>query len=48
MEFLVAAYAVIWGVILIYLFSIGSRQRRLAAEIKALRQLMEKERDPGP
>jgi len=45
MEYLVAAYAVIWGVVLIYLFSIGSRQRRLAAEIETMRKMLEKGQD---
>lgn len=36
MGYLVAAYTVIWVVTFVFIFSIASRQRKLAAEIEDL------------
>jgi len=40
MSYLVAAYAVFWGLTFIYVFSIASRQRNLAREIEALKEAL--------
>jgi CcmD family protein len=36
MGYLVAAYAVFWGLTFVYVFSIANRQRNLAREVEAL------------
>jgi CcmD family protein len=40
MGYLVAAYAVFWGLTFVYVFSIANRQRNLAREIKALKRAL--------
>lgn len=40
MTYLVAAYAVFWGVTFLYVFSIASRQRRLQREIDVLKETL--------
>ena len=40
MGYLVAAYAVFWGLTFVYVFSIASRQRNLAREIEALKRTL--------
>jgi CcmD family protein len=42
MGYLVAAYAVFWGLTFVYVFSIANRQRDLAREIEALKKAWEK------
>jgi len=41
MGYLVAAYAVFWGLTFVYVFSIANRQRNLAWEIEALKKAWE-------
>jgi CcmD family protein len=41
---LFAAYSIIFLIIFVYAYSIGSRQRTLAREIRALRDLVEEEK----
>jgi CcmD family protein len=41
MNYLVAAYAAIWIILAIYIFSIQSRERKLRAELSNLRQMIE-------
>jgi CcmD family protein len=41
---LFAAYSIIFLIIFVYAYSIGSRQRSLAREIRALRDLVEDEK----
>jgi CcmD family protein len=40
MGYLVAAYAVFWGLTFIYVFSIANRQGNLAREIEALKRTL--------
>ena len=40
LTYLAAAYAVFWGLTFLYVFSIGSRQRRLQREVDALREML--------
>jgi CcmD family protein len=40
MGYLVAAYAVFWGLTFVYVFSIAHRQRNLAQEIQALKRAL--------
>ena len=42
MGYLVAAYAVFWGLTFVYVFSIANRQRSLAREIEALKRALGK------
>ena len=46
LEFLFAAYAIIWLVALIYSFSIGARQKSLEREIQTLKAILA-ERESG-
>jgi len=39
-SYLAAAYGVFWGLTFLYVFSIGSRQRRLQREIDALKEML--------
>jgi CcmD family protein len=41
MHYLFAAYAAIWVILAVYLFSIQSREKRLRDELQNLRQLLE-------
>ena len=41
MQYLFAAYAAIWIILAVYLFSIQSREKKLLAEIESLRSLVE-------
>jgi len=41
LNYLFAAYAVIWIILAIYLFSIQSRERKLRDELNHLKQLLE-------
>jgi len=41
MKYLFAAYAAIWVILALYLFSIHSRQKKLAQEIERLKQALE-------
>ena len=41
MHYLFAAYAAIWVILALYLFSIHSRQKKLAQEIERLKQALE-------
>ncbi|MFB0533984.1 MAG: CcmD family protein [Anaerolineae bacterium] len=41
MGYLVAAYAVFWGLTFVYVFSIANRQRNLAREIETLKRALE-------
>jgi CcmD family protein len=41
MNYLVAAYIAIWVVLFVYLFSLGSRQRRLQKEVESLQKQLE-------
>jgi len=40
MSYLVAAYAVFWGLTFVYVFSIANRQKNLAREIEALKKAL--------
>jgi len=40
MGYLVAAYAVFWGLTFVYVFSIANRQRNLIREIEALKEAL--------
>ncbi len=42
MNYLFAAYAAIWIILAIYLYSIHSRQKRLQEDVERLKQLLEK------
>ena len=42
MTYLVAAYAAIWCLLVIYIFSLRSRQRNLEKALEALQQRVEK------
>lgn len=42
MEYLVAAYVVIWIAIFAFVLSIGARQRRLSQELEDLRHELER------
>jgi CcmD family protein len=41
MHYLFAAYAAIWVILALYLFSIHSREKKLAQEIERLKQALE-------
>ena len=41
MGYLVAAYAIFWGLTFVYVFSIANRQRILAREIETLKRALE-------
>jgi CcmD family protein len=41
MNYLFAAYAAIWIILAIYMFSIHSREKKLYEELQNLRQLLE-------
>ena len=45
MHYLFAAYAAIWIILAVYLFSIQSRERKLYDEIRNLRELLEHRSD---
>ena len=40
MGYLVAAYAVFWGLTFVYVFSIANRQRNLTREIETLKKVL--------
>ena len=42
MNYLFAAYTVIWIILALYLFSIHSREKKLREEVERLKQLLEK------
>ncbi len=42
MNYLFAAYAAIWIILALYLYSIYSREKRLREDIERLKQLLEK------
>ena len=42
MHYLFAAYAAIWVILAIYLYSIYSRERKLREDVDRLKQLLEK------
>ncbi len=46
MQYLFAAYAAIWIILAVYLFSIHSREKKLREELQNLRQLLER-KSPG-
>jgi CcmD family protein len=39
LNFLFAAYAVVWALIIAYVFSLSRRQKKLAEEIEAVKQM---------
>ena len=41
MGYLVAAYAVFWGLTFVYVFSIANRQRNLVRELEALKRALD-------
>ncbi len=43
MHYLFAAYAAIWVILALYLFSIHSREKKLAQEIERLKQALERQ-----
>ena len=47
MGYLVAAYAVFWGLTFVYVFSIAGRQRSLVREIRALRRALGNKAEGG-
>jgi CcmD family protein len=46
--FLFAAYLVVWLLIVGYLFSLSRRQKRLAQEIEALKQMQQGKKEMTP
>jgi CcmD family protein len=42
MNYLFAAYAAIWIILAIYMYSIHSREKKLREEVERLKQLLEK------
>ena len=44
MNYLFAAYTVIWIILAIYLYSIHSREKKLRQDIERLKELLEKRR----
>lgn len=48
MNYLVAAYAVLWAISFALVFSIIWRQRRLQSELQLLRSMVEIEDEPLP
>ncbi|PYV15020.1 MAG: CcmD family protein [Acidobacteria bacterium] len=42
MNYLFAAYAAIWIILALYLFSIHSREKKLREEVRRLKAMMEK------
>jgi CcmD family protein len=42
MPYLFAAFCAVWIVLFLYLLSLSRRQRALAREVEALRQMMER------
>lgn len=44
LEFLFAAYSVVWLLFYGYLASVSSRQKKLAQEIEALKRVLDEER----
>lgn len=48
LTYLFAAYSIIFLIIFIYAYSIGSRQRALWREIRALKDTVEEERQANP
>jgi len=42
MNYLFAAYAAVWIILAVYLFSIHSRQKKLREEIERLKQMLDK------
>ncbi|NWG14647.1 MAG: CcmD family protein [Acidobacteria bacterium] len=42
MSYLFSAYAAVWIILALYLFSIHSRERRLRREIERLKRILEK------
>jgi uncharacterized membrane protein len=46
MEYLAAAYGVLWAISFALVFSMWWRQRKLAAEVRVLEQLVEDKLDP--
>lgn len=45
MHYLFAAYAAIWIILAVYLFSIQSREKKLYDELRNLRELLESRSD---
>ncbi|MBP1597313.1 MAG: hypothetical protein H6Q05_2690 [Acidobacteria bacterium] len=43
MQYLFAAYAAIWIILAVYLFSIQSREKKLRDQLQSLRQLLERQ-----
>jgi CcmD family protein len=41
MSYLFAAFSVVWIAVFLYVLSLARRQRQLAREVEALRQMME-------
>lgn len=41
MSYLFAAFSVVWIVVFLYILSLARRQRQLAREVEALRQMMD-------
>jgi hypothetical protein len=46
MSYLVAAYAVLWAISFVLVFSMVWRQRRIQSELQALRLLVEDDASP--
>ena len=42
MTYLIAAFMAIWVLLAVYLFMLGSREKKLRMEIRQLRRLLEK------
>jgi CcmD family protein len=45
MHYLFAAYAAIWIILAVYLFSIQSREKKLSDELRNMRELLERRSD---
>ena len=43
MHYLFAAYAAIWVILALYLFSIHSREKKLREDVERLKQMIEKQ-----
>lgn len=46
LHYLFAAYAAIWIILAVYLFSIQSREKKLLEELQNLRRLLERQSSP--
>ena len=48
MHYLFAAYAAVWIILAVYIFSLQSREKKLSEELQNLRRLLERQSAPRP